>query len=96
MILNSNRNNYRKCIDKTIDAFVKFLKLKNMKPNIKLFLNMDTDNLTSGYDIKNQFAFNNGFRVYVSWNVAIQPRGIGQQKLILKGEFNGFNLAERQ
>jgi glycosyltransferase involved in cell wall biosynthesis len=56
IILNSNRNNYRKCIDKTIDAFVKFLKMKNLNKNIKLFLNMDTNELNnSGYDIKNQF-----------------------------------------
>lgn len=40
VILNTNRNSYRKCIDKTIDAFIKFLKLKNSNPKIKLFLNM--------------------------------------------------------
>lgn len=42
VILNTNRNSYRKCIDKTIDAFIKFLKIKNMLPTIKLFLNMNT------------------------------------------------------
>lgn len=41
LILNTNRNSYRKAIDKTIDAFIKFLRLKNMNPKIKLFLNMD-------------------------------------------------------
>ena len=40
VVLNTNRNSYRKCIDKTIDAFVKFLKIKNMNSKIKLFLNM--------------------------------------------------------
>jgi glycosyltransferase involved in cell wall biosynthesis len=55
IILNTNRNSYRKCIDKTIDAFIQFLKIKNMNKNIKLFLNM---NLTEGpdqigYDILN-------------------------------------------
>lgn len=55
VILNSNRNTYRKCIDKTIDAFVIFLKKKNFAPNIKLFLNMEINSLSqSGYDILNQ------------------------------------------
>lgn len=55
IILNSNRNSYRKCIDKTIDAFVLFLKRKDFAKNIKLYLNMDTKNyLESGYDILNQ------------------------------------------
>lgn len=56
IILNSNRNNYRKCIDKTIDAFTKFLKIKNLDKNIKLFLNMDINNDLNlqGYDIRNQ------------------------------------------
>lgn len=30
IILNTNRNNYRKCIDKTIDAFIQFLKNKKL------------------------------------------------------------------
>ena len=55
VILNSNRNTYRKCIDKTIDAFIIFLKKKNFAPNIKLFLNMEINSLShSGYDILNQ------------------------------------------
>jgi glycosyltransferase involved in cell wall biosynthesis len=55
IILNSNRNSYRKCIDKTIDAFILFLIRKNLAKNIKLFLNMDTKNYhESGYDITNQ------------------------------------------
>ena len=29
IILNTNKNNYRKAIDKTIDAFIKFLKIKD-------------------------------------------------------------------
>jgi glycosyltransferase involved in cell wall biosynthesis len=54
IIFNTNRNNYRKSIDKTVDAFVGFLKLKKCNPNIKLFLNMnhEQDN-GEGYDIKN-------------------------------------------
>jgi glycosyltransferase involved in cell wall biosynthesis len=56
IILNSNRNTYRKGIDKTIDAFICFLKKKNLASNIKLFLNMETINsVESGYDILNQF-----------------------------------------
>ena len=55
VILNTNRNNYRKCIDKTIDSFIKFLKIKNVDPKIKLFLNMNlNENINqSGYDILN-------------------------------------------
>lgn len=51
IIINNNRNSYRKCIDKTIDAFIKFLKIKNYDPKIKLFLNM---NFEGDYDILNQ------------------------------------------
>ncbi len=55
VILNSNRNNYRKCIDKTIEGFLLFLKNNNCNKKIKLFLNMNfipgSDN--EGYDIFN-------------------------------------------
>ena len=56
IILNTNRNNYRKCIDKTIDAFIKFLKIKESDSRIKLYLNMNCDSksMVSGYDIMNQ------------------------------------------
>ncbi len=40
VILNSNRNNYRKSIDKTIEGFILFLINKNFDKRIKLFLNM--------------------------------------------------------
>jgi glycosyltransferase involved in cell wall biosynthesis len=55
IILNTNRNNYRKCIDKTIDSFIKFLKIKNMNKNIKLFLNMNLEEgpTQTGYDVLN-------------------------------------------
>lgn len=55
VVLNTNRNNYRKAIDKTIDSFLIFLKLKNCDPRIKLFLNMkyDPDLKSGGYDIIN-------------------------------------------
>ncbi len=55
IILNTNRNNYRKCIDKTIDAFIDFLKVKDCNKNIKLFLNMNYDEgpEQSGYDLLN-------------------------------------------
>ena len=55
IILNTNRNSYRKCIDKTIDAFIKFLKIKNMNSKIKLFLNMNLDEgpNQNGYNIIN-------------------------------------------
>tara|TARA_Y100000389_G_scaffold171521_1_gene179238 strand:+ start:1103 stop:2323 length:1221 start_codon:yes stop_codon:yes gene_type:complete len=55
IVLNSNRNNYRKCIDKTIDAFVLFLKRKQMNPKIKMFLNMNLHEgpTQPGYNIQN-------------------------------------------
>jgi glycosyltransferase involved in cell wall biosynthesis len=55
IILNTNRNNYRKCIDKTVDAFIKFLKIKNLNPKIKLYLNMNLEEgpEQEGYDILN-------------------------------------------
>lgn len=52
IVLNTNRNSYRKAIDKTIDAFLQFLKMKGGDKRIKLFLNMiclEND----GYDILN-------------------------------------------
>jgi glycosyltransferase involved in cell wall biosynthesis len=56
VILNTNRNSYRKNIDKTIDAFIQFLKVKGLDKNIKLFLNMDTNenNSNNSYNIHNQ------------------------------------------
>jgi D-inositol-3-phosphate glycosyltransferase len=52
IILNSNRNNYRKCIDITIRAFLIFLKKFNLKKDIKLFLNCFFE-VANGYDIFN-------------------------------------------
>ena len=55
IILNSCKNNCIKGIDKTIDAFVKFIKLKN-KNNIKLFLYMNLMNIKNqGYNIEDYF-----------------------------------------
>jgi D-inositol-3-phosphate glycosyltransferase len=55
IVLNSNRNSYRKSLDKTIDAFLNFLKIKNNNKSIKLFLNtiFTTSHLYEGYDIIN-------------------------------------------
>jgi glycosyltransferase involved in cell wall biosynthesis len=50
IVLNTNRNAYRKGLDITIDAFVKFLKKQEYNPRIKLFLNLVT-NSTSGYNM---------------------------------------------
>lgn len=52
VILNTNRNCYRKAIDITISAFLKFLKDENMNKNIKLFLNMYL-HTKAGYDLLN-------------------------------------------
>jgi glycosyltransferase involved in cell wall biosynthesis len=57
IILNTNRNNYRKAIDKTIDVFIRFLKIKNIDKKIKLFLNMNINDGV-GYDILNQVEIN--------------------------------------
>lgn len=56
VILNSNRNSYRKQLDKTIDVFTLFLKLKNKDSRIKLFLNTNTNesDVNVSYDILNQ------------------------------------------
>lgn len=55
IILNSNRNCYRKSLDKTIDAFLHFLKIKNCDKRIKLFLNTlcTTSHKHNGFDIYN-------------------------------------------
>lgn len=50
IVLNTNRNSYRKGIDKTIEGFIIFLKRKMFSQNIKLFLNMQTES-SSGYDL---------------------------------------------
>lgn len=52
LILNTNRNSYRKAIDVTIASFILFLKVNNMNPKIKLYLNCALDS-TNGYDIIN-------------------------------------------
>lgn len=55
VVLNSNKNNYRKSLDKTIDAFIQFLKIKNCDKRIKLFLNTSctTSYKNEDYDIYN-------------------------------------------
>jgi D-inositol-3-phosphate glycosyltransferase len=50
IILNTNRNTYRKALDITIDAFIQFLKMNNYNPRLKLYLNLSTQ---MGYDILN-------------------------------------------
>lgn len=50
LILNTNRNAYRKAHDITIDAFVKFVKNQNYNPKLKLFLNMLADS-PQGYNL---------------------------------------------
>ena len=50
VILNSNRNTYRKANDITISSFLKFLKLTRMNDKVKLFLNCSLQS-PSGYDI---------------------------------------------
>jgi FkbM family methyltransferase len=56
IILNSNSNYYSNRIDKTIDVFLKFIKIKQFSLDIKLFLDMNSDdtNTSNSYDILNQ------------------------------------------
>ena len=49
VVLNSNRNSYRKAIDITIEAFAIFLKKNEFNPKIKLFLNLNMN--ASEYNI---------------------------------------------
>jgi glycosyltransferase involved in cell wall biosynthesis len=50
VILNCNRNSYRKANDMTISAFLKLLKMCNMNPKLKLLLHCDLD-VDSGYNL---------------------------------------------
>jgi glycosyltransferase involved in cell wall biosynthesis len=50
LILNTNRNAYRKAHDITIDAFLQFLQKRQYNPRIKLFLNMLPES-PQGYNI---------------------------------------------
>ena len=52
IILNTNRNSYRKAQDITISAFIQFLKMASFDERIKLVLHCDL-NSNSGYNIKN-------------------------------------------
>jgi D-inositol-3-phosphate glycosyltransferase len=51
IILNANRNSYRKANDITISSFIKFLKMNKFNEKIKLFLHCDMDSKT-GYNIE--------------------------------------------
>jgi len=53
IVLNTNRNTYRKCQDITIAGFLEFYcrRTEEERPRLKLFLNC-TMNTTSGYDIQ--------------------------------------------
>ena len=50
LVLNTNRNAYRKAHDLTIEAFVKFLQKHDYNPKLKLFLNLLTHS-GQGYNI---------------------------------------------
>lgn len=50
VILNTNRNAYRKALDISISSFLRFLKQNNMNEKIKMFVNF-TFNNNEGYDI---------------------------------------------
>lgn len=50
IILNTNRNCYRKANDITISSFIQFLKQENFNANIKLYINCEMVT-SSGYDL---------------------------------------------
>jgi len=50
LVVNMNRNTYRKMIPKTIEAFIEFLKMNNMDEKIKLFLGC-SKNSDTGCDV---------------------------------------------
>jgi glycosyltransferase involved in cell wall biosynthesis len=50
IVININRNQYRKAHDISISAFLQFLKRENMNPRIKLFINHALES-AGGYDI---------------------------------------------
>ena len=51
VILNTNRNTYRKANDISIRAFLIFLKMTNMDSRVKMFLNCSLES-PSGYDVQ--------------------------------------------
>ena len=51
LVLNANRNSYRKCNDITIKAFLEFLEKNHFDPAIKLYLNCSMVNKKDGYNI---------------------------------------------
>jgi glycosyltransferase involved in cell wall biosynthesis len=54
IVLNCNRNSYRKGLDLTVEAFLRFLKMNDCDPKIKIFLNCSFQE-KNGYDIHNLF-----------------------------------------
>ena len=50
VILNLNRNSFRKCLDVTMDAFVQFFKMNGCQKNLKLFMGCKY-NYAGSYDI---------------------------------------------
>jgi len=51
IVLNLNRNSYRKCLDVTIDGFIKFWKNQGCPENIKLFLGCKSSKYQGSYKI---------------------------------------------
>ena len=99
IILNSNRNSYRKNIELTIDAFIYFLKLKNMNKKIKLFLNMNIDNMNSNNscDIFNQIQiaclkYDLNFENIITNNIFINSSEINYSDKILNYLYNACDI----
>jgi len=51
MVLNMNRNSYRKCLDITMDGFIQFWKGNNYNPKIKIFFGCKGRAYVGAYDI---------------------------------------------
>jgi len=51
VILNMNRNSYRKCLDITMDGFIQFWKRNKYNPHLKIFFGCKSDRYDGAYSI---------------------------------------------
>jgi len=67
VILNLNRNSYRKCIDITIDGFIKFFKQNGCLENLKLFLGC-------------KFTYKGSYDIYKTIDIFSKLHGLSPQE----------------
>ena len=73
VVLNTNRNAYRKALDVTLAAFLKFLKKNNYEPKIKLFMNLVTTT-TQGYNIMDLIKIFFGTTDFIKLSISEKPK----------------------